>query len=279
VPKHISELNVDASVFRTRHVERNREAVMVKRLKPQSPATIRPSMSVWARFNVLGFASVGLALAVNGCGKSSDDEAGVKATESQVLEAPPDYQAPAPRTDLPTLVVQAIEEDPEKSFAPTSSASKTGGSEGQSTRPRHTDDVARCSFEIPEGWKVVFDPKRKVKVVTGPLVNGFTSNIVTIYNANAGSPNAFAEASLRAEVLPKSGSVVESRMPFVTRDGLPGVRTISIVGHSKRQLRQTMYCFPHAKKGAVALLFSVVADGGSEYDHSFQSVAKSYKIH
>lgn len=252
---------------------------MVKRLKPRPSASMRPSVRAWPWPYVLGFAAVVTALAVNGCGKSSDDEAGAKATESQVLEAPPDYQAPPPRNDIPALVVQAIDEDPEKSFASTSSANNTGGPEGRSPRPRHTDDGARCSFEIPEGWKVVLDPKRKVKVVTGPLVNGFTSNIVTIYNIKAGSPNAFAEASLRAEVLPKSGSVVESRMPFVTRDGLPGVRTISIVGHSKRRLRQTMYCFPHAERGAVALLFSVLADGGSEYDHSFHSVAKSYKIH
>ncbi|HYV36154.1 MAG TPA: hypothetical protein VE988_10650 [Gemmataceae bacterium] len=143
---------------------------------------------------------------------------------------------------------------------------------------RHVEKDGGFSIELPPNWTAQEFGGLKFKILVGPVVNGFGSNMVFMDESSTSNLKDYVAASKKAlqAVIKDIKEISETEMQ--TAEGAACVRLVFEAEHQGIRLRQTVYCLDLAPGKKLAITCSTLADGGDKLDAVFEASAKSLRI-
>jgi hypothetical protein len=149
------------------------------------------------------------------------------------------------------------------------------GCGGKAPRSLH-EAAGGFSYDPPAGWTVSEFPGLKYRVATGPVQNGFASNINVVDEAFAGSLADYVEMNVSMIQKVIVSARVVRREEFQTADLAPASRVIVEDEQQGRRLRQSFYFFDGGRRKYVASC-STGVDGADALDASFEASMKTFR--
>ena len=187
---------------------------------------------------------IGYLAVLSACGPSPETVA------TQMAQAATSTAAAWTPTPTPTITPTATPTaTPTPTLTPTLSPTPTR----DASNGRYQETAGDFSYIPPEGWQAKEIPGFKYKMMVGPIIEKFGTNLLFLDEAYSGTLETYVALNLKT--IPKlyPGLKILSQKPFVTDAGLPAIKVVIDAKMNNIKVRQTYYFFDGGDKKYVGV--------------------------
>ena len=134
------------------------------------------------------------------------------------------------------------------------------------------------SYTAPPGWKVGHLPQARYIVAYGRPAGGFAPNIVVVDETAPMSLTDYVRANMVQMQKHYPGYHSLGQSPFVTRNGLHGIKMVAVAAPLGRSVRQIFYLFSAKGSRKIVVTASSLAEQGSRYDATMDAAMKTFVL-